>query len=86
MNAKQKVLDEMIKMLGDEDGKMLMKHPRIMAAKISVAKPVEKKADPEIEMEDDESEMELPEIGEELDLDSMDDDMKAMLLKKLSKC
>jgi hypothetical protein len=87
MSVKAKVLDEMIKMLGDEDGKMLSKHPKVMAAKLTVAKPVEKKVmEEEIpEMESEEMD-ELPEMDEELDLDSLPEDVKSKVLKMLSKC
>ena len=91
---KSKVLKELIDVLDQEDGKMLMKHPKVMAAKITVAKPIEKGAmldKPEMkeEMEGEgEEEMEspdevVPDIME--DFDELPDEVKAKLLKMLSK-
>ena len=92
---KSKVLKELIDVLDQEDGKMLMKHPKVMAAKITVAKPMDKKAmaeempeeemGMEKEMEGEESEgMEdiLEDIGE---FDQLPDDVKKKLYSMLAK-
>ena len=88
---KQKVLKELIDVLDQEDGKMLMKHPKVMAAKITVAKPLDKKEMPEEmpeEMED-EGEMEQEGIGDVLEdigeFDQLPDEIKQKLFSMLAK-
>lgn len=88
MKLKQKVLNDLINVLDEEDGKGLMRHPKVMAAKLTIAKPMEK---PEAEKEMPESEGEEPESEEEVvpdimeDFDELPDEVKAQLLKLLSK-
>jgi hypothetical protein len=69
---KKKVLSNLIDVLDQEDGKMLMKHPKIMAAKITVAKPLDKK-----EAMKEEEKMRGPMFGKEAELeDEMENEME----------
>jgi S-adenosylmethionine:tRNA-ribosyltransferase-isomerase (queuine synthetase) len=83
---KSKVLKDLIDVLEQEDGKMLMKHPKVMAAKLTVAKPLDKKeVEPEIEEEEMDDEGALDQIEDLSELESMPDDLKEKLMKLLSK-
>lgn len=93
---KSKVLKELIDVLDQEDGKMLMKHPKVMAAKITVAKPMDKKAMAEEMPEEEmgmEKEMEGEESGEGMEdiledvgeFDQLPDDVKKKLFSMLAK-
>lgn len=88
---KSKVLDEIMQLMDAKDGEKLMKHPKLVAAKISIAKPVEmemeKKGDEEDDMEgesEDMGEMEMPE-GDEIDLENMDPKLLKKMLAMLKK-
>lgn len=96
---KSKVLKELIDVLDQEDGKMLMKHPKVMAAKITVAKPVDKKAMEAMkdEMPEEEMGMEkemegegetegIDDILEDIgEFDQLPDDVKKKLFSMLAK-
>ena len=80
---KSKVLKDLIDVLEQEDGKMLMKHPKVMAAKLTVAKPLDKKeVEPEIEEEEMDDEGALDQIEDLSELESMPDDLKEKLREK----
>lgn len=74
---KSKVLDEIIALMDEEEGNKLKKHPKLMAAKISVEKdaPKEMMAEEMPMAEGEESE------DEGLELEGLDPDM----LEKLAK-
>lgn len=76
---KQKVLDEIIALMDDEEGNKLKKHPKLMAAKISVekAEPKEMMSEMMPEGEGEESEDE----DEGLELEGLDEEMLAKLAK-----
>lgn len=89
---KAKVLKELIDVLDQEDGKLLMKHPKVVAAKVTMAKPIDPKMAEKMQEEMPEGEME----GEEEDgfgdvmedvteLEELSPEMKAKMLKLLSK-
>lgn len=92
---KAKVLKELIDVLDQEDGKMLMKHPKVIAAKVTMAKPMDAKMAekmkeempeaPETEMEGEEEDG-LGDVLEDVtELEDMPEEMKAKLLKMLTK-
>ena len=92
---KAKVLKELIDVLDQEDGKMLMKHPKVIAAKVTMAKPMDAKMAekmkeempeaPETEMEGEEEDG-LGDVFEDVtELEDMPEEMKAKLLKMLTK-
>ena len=89
---KAKVLKQLIGVLDEEDGKMLMKHPKVVAAKVTMAKPLDPKMAEKMQEEMPESEMEGEEedgLGDVLEdvteLEDMPEEMKAKLLKMLTK-
>lgn len=84
---KSKVLKEIMNLMDQEDGKRLMNHPKLVAAKVTVDKSVEPKED-EAEMEGEAPEMEseepegLMDILEDIvELEQVPADVKAKLMK-----
>lgn len=69
MKMKNKVLQDLMDVLDQEDGAKLMKHPKVLAAKVTIAKPMEKEMPYGEEMpkihEDDMGE-EMPMMGKEM--------------------
>lgn len=59
MNMKSKVLKEIMDLMDQEDGKKLMNHPKILAAKVTVSKPVDKMPI----MEEEGEEADVPKLG-----------------------
>lgn len=89
-NIKAKVLDEIIDVLDQEDGKRLMKHPKLMAAKVTIAKPITKpEMEDEIEGENESLDEEmmgaLEGIGGIEDLENLSTEKKEKILKMLMK-
>ena len=81
---KMKILDEIINLMDHEDGKRLAKHPKLVAAKVTIAKPVDKeemKKDAEMEGEDMMHEMEEPQALDPIEdlLEGLDEDKKAKI-------
>lgn len=61
MKMKSKVLSEIMDLMDQEDGKKLMNHPKLVAAKVTIAKPVGKaEGVPKLEDEG----QEIPEMDE----------------------
>jgi hypothetical protein len=58
MDMKSKVLKEIMSLMDEEDGKKLMNHPKILAAKVTVSKPMDK-----MPLED-EAEADVPKLDE----------------------
>lgn len=88
IETKKKVLEEIMSLMDEKEGEKLKSHPKFMAAKIEVAKPVEGDAEMMKEkMLGDESEMkpghELSESpGVESSEEEISPEMIDMLLKK----
>lgn len=77
---KQKVLDEIISLMDEEEGNKLKKHPKLMAAKISVEKAAPKEMMSEMMPEGEGEESEDSE-DEGLELEGLDEEMLAKLAK-----
>lgn len=75
MNAKikEKILDEIMDLMDETEGKKLMNHPKLVAMKVTATKPAE-----EMPTEEKESD------GMEMD-DEMDDEMLMELVKAAKK-
>lgn len=91
MMMKSKILKEIMNVMDNEEGNKLKNHPKLLAAKVTVSKPMEKSEEvPSIEGESEESpEMESSE-GPESISDLLSDVMEVKglppeLKKKLSK-
>lgn len=88
-DVKSKILGELINVLNEEDGKMLKKHPKIMAAKVTIAKPLDKKEEMKKEEMGDMEGMDAMEGMDDLegldDLESLSPEMKEKILNLLSK-
>lgn len=84
-NIKDKVLSEIMDLMDQKEGEKLSMHPKLMAMKIKVASPLDKKEDMK-EMEPKELENEEMKSGsdlDELDKESLDPEMLAKLMKLL---
>lgn len=90
---KAKVIQDIIDLMDQEEGNKLKKHPKLMAAKITIAKPINKEeiaGEMESKKEDigedpnEEQDMESMPMEDMMgDFDELPDDVKAKLLKKL---
>ena len=98
MDMKSKVLKEIMSLMDEEDGKKLMNHPKILAAKVTVSKPMDKmpledEAEADVPKLDDgaeapEMEAEEPEgladvLEDIMELKSLPSELKAKLAKFL---
>jgi len=92
---KSKVLEELMSLMDEQEGENLKLHPKLVAAKITVAKPIgkvieAKKDDEDVDDDDmmsmaNNSELEDDDESCMPDLSSMSPAMKTKLLKLLSK-
>jgi hypothetical protein len=88
---KQKALKGIMDAMDMQDGERLKMHPKLIAAKVTIEKPVDEKKmddleDPEMEaMDDEDSSGELDGIEDLTELDSLSPELKAKVIKLLSK-
>lgn len=90
--VKSKVLKELMAAMDEQDGERLKMHPKLVAAKLTIAKPIAKdevKEEPSEEMMDEEDmsgmEGEMDGMEDLTELDSLSPEMKAKIIKMLSK-
>ena len=95
MKMKSKVLSEIMDLMDQEDGKKLMNHPKLVAAKVTIAKPVgkgegqempdmnEMKEGPEEEKAEGESEGLLDILEDVMQLKEVPQEIKVKLQKFL---
>ena len=81
LGIKSKVLKEIMDMMDMTEGENLKKHPKLIAAKVTVAKPVNEEEKEKIMEDMDEKKESMEEESDELDLENIDPE----LLKKLMK-
>lgn len=84
-NNKMKILDEIINLMDEEDGKRLMKHPKLVAAKVTVAKPITKKEGDEMMMDDELGEDTEHDLEEGPELEGIEDLLEGMPEEKKAK-
>ena len=91
-DVRLKVLDEIMNLMDQKSGERLKGHPKLMAAKVVIAKPLDKKAmsmdEMPMDMEDGEGpehEMDESPVTESLEdlIEGLDEDKKAKILKLL---
>lgn len=68
-----KILDEIMQLMDEKDGEKLMKHPKLVAMKVTAAKPIDK-----VEAKEEIKEMADEEMGEELDEDTIMELLKSL--------
>lgn len=76
MKMKGKILQEIIDLMGEEEGKKLKNHPKLMAAKITVAKPLDKVE--EMPVEDEPGEGPQHELDEGPKVESIEDVLESL--------
>lgn len=80
MKMNSKILDEIMNLMDEEDGKKLMKHPKLVAMKVTTAKPIE-----DVKEDDLEGESKAMENAEEMMGDDLDEETIMELLQALKK-
>jgi len=81
MNIKSKILDEIMNLMDEEDGKKLMKHPKLVAMKVTTAKPIEDMKEDKAEGESKSMENAEEMMGDDLDEETIMELMKALKKK-----
>jgi hypothetical protein len=81
MKMNSKILDEIMNLMDEEDGKKLMKHPKLVAMKVTTAKPIEDAKEDSLEGESKDMENAENMMGDDLDEDTIMELLQALKKK-----